>query len=113
MEQTLEMKALTEELMADEDFVKNIEQAKTEEEYIEAFTEKGIDVTSEDLADTVKELSSRKSGELNEEDLEVVQGGVIISAALARMLIIYGIIVVVGLLVSYWQYRKLKNQINK
>ena len=64
-----------EELQKDEEFKKQIEDAQSFEEVAEIFKSRGVDVTVEQLKNSIEE---NKDGELGEEELEDVAGGSII-----------------------------------
>ncbi|MBN2833844.1 MAG: hypothetical protein JXR48_02640 [Candidatus Delongbacteria bacterium] len=81
MNQKEEAKNKTDELLEDQNFINSLEQAKTDENIIALFAEKNVDVTREDLFEAKKELLKNKNAELQEDDLELVQGGGIILMA--------------------------------
>lgn len=58
-------------LIQDEEFTVAIEKASGPEEIAKLLQSKGIEVSSED----VKEALSSESGEMSEEELEIVSGG--------------------------------------
>ena len=66
-----------EELMASEEFMKELSQKTTKEEVLALFAQNEIEMTDEDY-DGLKELISgaiQPEGEITEEDLENVSGG--------------------------------------
>ncbi|MBN2833845.1 MAG: hypothetical protein JXR48_02645 [Candidatus Delongbacteria bacterium] len=107
MNQTEEAKKRAEVLLEDQNFVNLLEQAKTDNDIITAFAEKGVDVTTEDLIAVKKELQRENSIELKEEDLEEVQGGFI------GLVVTYTAVVVVALILLIIAQRKASKRSSK
>ena len=63
-----------EALLQDEAFAKEVNEAKNLEDVARLFNDKGIEVSA---ADIQKAMDSSDSGELSEENLEAVAGGLI------------------------------------
>lgn len=92
------------EWMKDEVFVKRVENAANYEEVVAAFKEKGFETTSEDIKEAIQHLSLGKEEELDEDDLEAVQGGSILLG-----LAIIG----AGALATYLYLQWVKNYLKK
>ncbi|MBQ7283387.1 MAG: class IIb bacteriocin, lactobin A/cerein 7B family [Oscillospiraceae bacterium] len=96
------------EVFSDEEFVKELFSKETPEEAQALLEEKDIDFSVEDiiklreiLLAKIEQQASGEEGELGEEDLEEVSGGVLplfaVAAALAPLLILGGISGAVGI----------------
>lgn len=70
-----EKAALIMEAMEDQDFASKLFSAETAEEAIAIFASRGIELSMEELEE-MKEASSQESGEISEEDLAAVAGGI-------------------------------------
>jgi predicted ribosomally synthesized peptide with nif11-like leader len=68
-------------LWENEEFVKSLAAAESEEAALKLFADNGIDITTEELAEI--KSSATAQDELGEEDLEDVAGGIAISALTA------------------------------
>ena len=77
-----------EELIKNEDFMKALNEAKTDDEIRNVFAQQGMQITDEELA--VYRNGLEGNAELDEEDLECVNGGVwwIIPVAVALWLLL-------------------------
>lgn len=64
-------------LWENEEFVKALAAVQSEEDALKLFADKGVDITPEELAEI--KANATAPGELGEEDLEDVAGGVIVS----------------------------------
>lgn len=63
---------------------KELETADSKEAFLAAFARKGIELTSEEADELLLEIvPAEKAGELNENDLESVAGGISLKAAIA------------------------------
>ncbi len=76
------------EIFSDEQFVKALLGLETPQEVQKVLAEKEIDVTLEEIVKTKEILAHYTTGELSEEDLEMVSGGfllegIILGVALA------------------------------
>lgn len=67
-----------EELIKNEEFMKKLESAESPEEAVALFKENGVEVTVEEL----EKIAKMGSGELDEEMLDDVAGGIIIGVPL-------------------------------
>ena len=81
------------EVFSDEKFVKSLMELETPEEVQKALAEKDIDLSIDEIKAAAKLLEKRANGELADEDLETVAGGMGLIAGLA---IVQGICIVVG-----------------
>ena len=70
------------EIMRDEDFVNEILDMQTTEEVKEAFAEKGLELSLEEIdiiSQIINKMVDKNTTELSEEDLEEISGGSLIS----------------------------------
>ena len=65
------------EVFSDEAFVKELVELDTPEEVQARLKEKGVDVSVEEIEQIAKALQSQAEGELDEDALEDVAGGII------------------------------------
>ena len=72
-------------VFADEEFVVSIMNMETAEEVQAALAEKEIEISVEEI-EAIREKLISKDGELSEEDLEDVSGGVVITATVTGIL---------------------------
>ncbi len=80
-------------LMADEAFVNKLLEMETPEEVCAAFEKEGITVTADEISKVKEKLESAGAeGELSEDSLEEVAGGVLIATA-----IYYGVGALIGI----------------
>lgn len=75
-------------LWENEEFVKAMAAAETDEDVIKLFADNGISVTEEEVAEV--RASAATMGELDEEDLEEVSGGFIMAAFTAATALAIG-----------------------
>ena len=88
-------------LWENEEFVKALAAAESEEAALKLFADNGVDITTEELSEIKANATSQ--GELGEEDLEDVAGGVVLSTLSAAGAMALGWWV-------YQQWRKWKNR---
>lgn len=81
------------EAFADQAFAEKVLAMTEPEDVQKAFAEKGIELTLEDVKAIGKKLSETADGELNEDALEDVAGGVITGITVAAVI---GCVVAVG-----------------
>ena len=67
-----------EEALKDEAFAKALAEVKTEEDLKKVFDDRGIEVSPEDIKELMAEAAKEEKGELDEEALEEVSGGMIL-----------------------------------
>jgi lactobin A/cerein 7B family class IIb bacteriocin len=67
------------ELFSDEAFVDSILEMETPEEVQKALSDKGVELSLEEIG-TIKDTLASSDGELSENELEEVAGGVVITA---------------------------------
>ena len=72
--------AVLEKVLADEEFVKGLAEMENPEEVRDALNAKGAEVTTEEVQEIAKALSQHAEGELDEDALEDVAGGIAIGA---------------------------------
>ena len=75
------------EVFSDEEFVKSLVAMETPEEVQKALAEKGIDLSIDEIKAVAELLEKRANGELTDEDLENVAGGL----GAITALVIYGV----------------------
>lgn len=91
----------------DQAFLEKIIAMDSVEDVQAAFKkDKGIDITVEDLEAIQKVVEEKMEGELSEDDLENVSGGIAISAAIAIGTAVVGGIVSLGNAVNNWTRRR-------
>ena len=78
-----------EELMKDDEFMKNIANATTAEEICDLFHQKGVEVTKEDAEAVLKEMAETGE-ELELDELEDVAGGFAAAIGVACVAISFG-----------------------
>ena len=74
------------EVMRDEDFVNEILDMQTTEEVKEAFAEKGIELSLEEIdiiSQIINKMVDKNTTELSDDDLEEISGGTLISGGKA------------------------------
>ena len=79
--------ALVKTVFSDEEFVKSLFQLETPEEVQTALADRGIDLSVPDII-KIKDLLLRKiqsGGELSDEELEGVTGGVLLASTITAM----------------------------
>ena len=72
------------EVMRDEDFVNQILDMQTTEEVKEAFAEKGLELSLEEIdiiSQIINKMVDKNTTELSDEDLEEISGGASVSSA--------------------------------
>jgi hypothetical protein len=91
-----------EELMKDQEFVKSLVSMETVEDIAEAFHQKGVNITPEELEQARQIALSSEDGELSEESLSAVSGGLALSAVIVGGLLIWtGLSVAGGALAAF------------
>lgn len=75
------------ELFQSEAFQKEAESCKTMEDFHALFTAKGVEITLDETIDLISQIAEKKqqqdNGEISEEDLENVAGGLALTGAAA------------------------------
>ncbi len=66
-----------EEALKDESFEKELSGVKNEEDLKKVFSNRGIEVTSEEISDIISQAAQGETGELDEDALEEVSGGML------------------------------------
>lgn len=92
------------EVFSDEAFVKSLVQMDTAEDVQKAVSEKGIDLSIEEI--NIIQSSLESGEELNEDQLENVAGGIAITAICALIGAITGAVIGVGNGVDRWTSRR-------
>lgn len=77
---------LLKELFSDEAFVASILEMETAEEVQKTLSEKGVELSLDEIA-TIKNTLSSEESELSEDELENVAGGAIITSIICGLII--------------------------
>ena len=84
--------AVLEKVFADEAFVKQLVEMEKPEDVRDALNAKGAEVTTEEVQQIAKSLSQQAEGELDEDALEDVAGGVSIGTIISAARIGYDLV---------------------
>ena len=107
----MEIREKIENLMQDTELMQKLENVKSAEEIIALLGEQGLEVSEENAQAALAALNS--NGELSEEDLEKVAGGVgpwglIAAGAVVLVVALYGTIYALSKFVNSWNKKKKK-----
>ena len=84
--------AVLEKVLADEAFVKELVEMENPEDVRDALNAKGAEVTTEEVQQIAKSLSQQAEGELDEDALEDVAGGIAVTAVITAGVIGYNLV---------------------
>ncbi|MFV0413787.1 MAG: Nif11-like leader peptide family RiPP precursor [Oscillospiraceae bacterium] len=91
----------------DQAFLEKLVALDSPEEVQAAFKQdKGIDITIDDIVTIQKVVESKMEGELNEDDLENVAGGIAVSAGIAIGTAVVAGVIKLGDAVNNWTRRR-------
>ena len=84
---SIEKKTQIEELIKADDgaLAAELEKVESRDDYIKVFAARGVELTEEEADEMLKDLLLPTDGELNDDDLEGVAGGITFAAVLAAV----------------------------